>query len=181
MRNGPSQNRRDPVCPHVTVVWVSSWLPQLPGQKQQLARDIRRTRAPARFCDGRDDDGQNEGSASVTRALRPIGGDLSAPLCHSSVPSRTKYHCLVPTPSNALRRHCRLLVQIRAFKVQTVDKTYFPAPINSDMSSIHTQRAKRWEMTFCAEWINNSVQCCHKTTAGKQQFEKWLVTMVPVE
>jgi hypothetical protein len=44
------------------------------------------------------------------------------------------------------------------------------------MSSIHSQRAKRWETNvFVAEWLANAFEYCHKTPEGKEAFERWWV------
>jgi hypothetical protein len=42
------------------------------------------------------------------------------------------------------------------------------------MSSIHVQRAKRWETKpFVAEWLANAFEYCHTTAEGKKAFENW--------
>lgn len=44
------------------------------------------------------------------------------------------------------------------------------------MSSIHTQRAKRWETNpWVAEWFANAFEYCHNTPEGKRAFEAWSV------
>ena len=56
-----------------------------------------------------------------------------------------------------------------------------PAPqqIFSAMSSIHSQRAKRWDTNpFIAEWLANAFEYCHKTAEGKQAFENWYLDFI---
>ncbi|KAF8061641.1 hypothetical protein FPV67DRAFT_1509726 [Lyophyllum atratum] len=44
------------------------------------------------------------------------------------------------------------------------------------MSSIHTERAKRWRTTpFMAEWLANTVDYCKNTPEGQLGFRQWLL------